>query len=184
MVAKWRSKVLQNAPLWPALSDNWSRKPIFGLFESSHFTQVLLKLQGNVVVRGEILINKASWLEYQYVSREATNFKWYHQNMLVPIKMGCFPVFHKDGMMYIFDLKHVLLAHLCRRLRGELLVYQWLHRPSVRQHFKTSSPEKPLGQLNSNFIWRLLRMGERKFVQMVLVTWPRWPPCPYMVKTL
>ena len=57
-------------------------------------------------------------------------------------------------------------------------------RPSVRQHFQTSSPLKPQGQLNSNFIWRLLRMGERKFVQMVSVTWPRWPPCPYMVKTL
>ena len=58
-------------------------------------------------------------------------------------------------------------------------------RPSVvRQHFQTSSPLKLLGQLNSYFIWRLLRMGERKFVQMVLVTWPRWPPCPYMVKTL
>ena len=26
--------------------------------------------------------------------------------------------------------------------------------------------------------------GERKFVQMVQVTWPIWPPCPYMVKTL
>ena len=59
-----------------------------------------------------------------------------------------------------------------------------VRRPSVRQHFQTSSPLKPLGQLNSNFIWRLLRMGERKFIQMVLVTWPRWPPCPYMVKTL
>ena len=58
-------------------------------------------------------------------------------------------------------------------------------RPSsVRQHFQTSSPLKPLGQLNSNFIWRLLRMGEWKFVQMFLVTWPRWLPCPYMVKTL
>ena len=27
---------------WPALSDNWSWKPIFGLFEDDHFTQVLL----------------------------------------------------------------------------------------------------------------------------------------------
>ena len=27
---------------WPALSDNWSWKPIFGLFESGRFTQVLL----------------------------------------------------------------------------------------------------------------------------------------------
>ena len=55
---------------------------------------------------------------------------------------------------------------------------------SVRQHFQTSSPLKPLGQLNSNFIWRLLRTLERKFVQIVLVTWPRLPPRPYMVKTL
>ena len=53
-----------------------------------------------------------------------------------------------------------------------------VRRPSVRQHFQTSSTLKPQGQLNSNFIWRLLRMGEQKFVQMVLVTWPRWPPCP------
>ena len=27
-------------------------------------------------------------------------------------------------------------------------------------------------------------MGERKFVQLVLVSWPRWPPCPYMIKAL
>ena len=27
-------------------------------------------------------------------------------------------------------------------------------------------------------------MGERKFVQMVQVTLPVWPPCPYIVKTL
>ena len=60
----------------------------------------------------------------------------------------------------------ILLAHLSRRLMGELIVYQSLRRPSVRtsvrpssvgQHFQTSSPLKPLGQLNSNFIWRLLR---------------------------
>ena len=36
---------------------------------------------------------------------------------------------------------------------------------------------------NSHFIWNFSGMGERKFVQMVLVTWPRWPPCPFMVKT-
>ena len=77
------------------------------------------------------------------------------------------------------------LAHLSGRLIGELIVYQWLRRPSgVRKHFQTSSPLKLPGQLNSYFIWRLLRMGERKFVQMVLVTWPRWPPHPYMVKNL
>ena len=54
---------------------------------------------------------------------------------------------------------------------SELIVYQSLGRlsvclSSIRQHFQTSSPLKPLGQLNSNVIWRLLRTGERKFVQM------------------
>ena len=62
------------------------------------------------------------------------------------------------------------LAHLSRKLMGELIVYQSLRRPSVRPQFQTSSPLKPLGQLNSNYIWRLLRTRERKFVQMVLVT--------------
>ena len=54
----------------------------------------------------------------------------------------------------------------------------------VCQHFQTSSPLKPLGRLKPKFIWSLLRMGERKLVQMVQVTRPRWSPCPYMVKTL
>ena len=84
------------------------------------------------------------------------------------------------------------LAHLSQRLSGELIVYQWLRRqsvrasvrpPVVRQHFQTSSSLKLLGQLNSYFIWRLPRIGERKFIQIVLVTWPRWPPRPNMVKT-
>ena len=55
----------------------------------------------------------------------------------------------------------------------------------VCQHFQTSSPLKPLGRLKPNFIWSLLGTGERKFVQTVQVTLPRWPPpCPCIVKTL
>ena len=53
----------------------------------------------------------------------------------------------------------------------------------VFQYFQTSSLQKPLGRLKPNFMWILLGTGERKFVQMVLVTWPRWPPCPYIFKT-
>ena len=53
----------------------------------------------------------------------------------------------------------------------------------VSQRFQISS-RKPLGQSKSNFIWSLHGMGERTFVQLVQVTWPRWPPCPYMVKAL
>ena len=50
--------------------------------------------------------------------------------------------------------------------------------------FQTTSALKPLGQCCSNFIWSLLRLGEGKNAKMVMVHWPRWPPCPYMVKTL
>ena len=32
-------------------------------------------------------------------------------------------------------------------------------------------------------MWSLHEMKEWKWVQMVYVTWPRWPPCLYMVKT-
>ena len=34
---------------WPALSNNWSWKPIFGLFESGHFTEVLLYIGIRIV---------------------------------------------------------------------------------------------------------------------------------------
>ena len=54
--------------------------------------------------------------------------------------------------------------------------------PSVNI-FKRLSSLKPLSQFCPNFIWSLLRVGERKIAKMVVVHWPRWPPCPYMVKT-
>ena len=38
--------------------------------------------------------------------------------------------------------------------------------------------------MKPNFMSILHGMWEQKFVQPVQVTWPRWPPCPYMVKTL
>ena len=60
------------------------------------------------------------------------------------------------------------LAHLSRRLTGELIGYPWIRRPSVvvvrRSHFQTSSPPKPLGQSKPNFMWSLLGKGERKFI--------------------
>ena len=32
-------------------------------------------------------------------------------------------------------------------------------------------------------MWTLHGSGEQKSVQGIWVTWPRWPPCPYMIKT-
>ena len=47
------------------------------------------------------------------------------------------------------------LAHLSRRLIGELLVYRGIRRPSVvrRQHFQTTSSLKPMGRFFSYFIY-------------------------------
>ena len=47
-----------------------------------------------------------------------------------------------------------------------------------------TSPLKPPSQFCSNFIWSLVRLGEREIAKMVVVLCPRWPPCPYMVKHL
>ena len=47
-----------------------------------------------------------------------------------------------------------------------------------------SSSIKSVQKMTLGFMWNLHRMGEWKLVQMVQVTWPIWPPCPYMVKTL
>ena len=60
-----------------------------------------------------------------------------------------------------------------------------VRRPSVvvRNAQRSSSP-KPLVRSKPNFMWSLLGLGERYFVRGIWVTWPRWPPCPYMVKTL
>ena len=54
-----------------------------------------------------------------------------------------------------------------------------VRRPPFSKIFsKTACP------IEAKFIWSLSGMGERKFVREVWSTWPRWPPHPYMVKTL
>ena len=52
----------------------------------------------------------------------------------------------------------------------------------IVENFKRP-PLKPLSQFCSNFIWSHLRVGKRKIAKIVGVRWPRWQPCPYMVKT-
>ena len=60
--------------------------------------------------------------------------------------------------------KSDILAHLSRRLIGELIVYPWSgvrrrrRRPSssVVHNAQNSSSQKPLGRLKSNFMWSLL----------------------------
>ena len=49
---------------------------------------------------------------------------------------------------------------------------------------KSCFSQKLLSHLEPNFSWKLMGAWEWKFIQMSRVTWPTWPPCPYMVKTL
>ena len=58
--------------------------------------------------------------------------------------------------------RFALLAHLSRRLSGELIVYAGLCRPYVPCQYVQTSPQKPLGRLKPGFMWSLLGTGEMK----------------------
>ena len=44
--------------------------------------------------------------------------------------------------------------------------------------------QKLLCRSEPNFVWKLSGTRNWKSDDLMLVTWPRWPPRPYMVKTL
>ena len=64
--------------------------------------------------------------------------------------------------------------------RGHSLTLVQGHSDSTFSNF---FPWETASRLKPNFIWILDGMGEWQLVQTVQVTWPRWSPCPYMVKT-
>ena len=62
-----------------------------------------------------------------------------------------------DIFKYILLILFIFLAHLSRRLIGELLVYRGIRRPSVCQHFQTTSPLKR--EANSSHISYIASIG-------------------------
>ena len=58
-----------------------------------------------------------------------------------------------------------------------------MHAYGKNVELQMTSPLEPLYQCCSNFIWSLPGAGEWKIAKLVAVHWPRWQPCPYMVKT-
>ena len=54
----------------------------------------------------------------------------------------------------------------------------------VHTKIQTGFPQKLLGHSEINFVWKLSGTRKWKSDDMMLLTWPRRPPCPYMVKTL
>ena len=80
------------------------------------------------------------------------------------------------------------LAHLSQWLTSEFIGYVGLRRLSSvvvrrRPHSLNTFSSEAAGPVKVKFHMELLWEGGTK-VQTVLVTWPRWPPCPYMIKTL
>ena len=55
------------------------------------------------------------------------------------------------------------------------------HIPLISDSF--FSDAMPLDRLKSVYILNLHETKVLKFIESGEVTWPRWPPCPYMVKT-
>ena len=75
----------------------------------------------------------------------------------------------------------MMVIHRCLTfftVRSSLLPYVFVWEKCWE--FQTTSP---LGQCCSNFIWSLLGAAEWKIAKTVAVVWPKWPPCPYMLKT-
>ena len=54
----------------------------------------------------------------------------------------------------------------------------------VHTKIQTGFSQKLLCRSKPNFLWKLSGTRKWKSDDVMLVTWPRWPPCPYMVKTL
>ena len=70
-IAEW--SILQY--FWPTLSDNWSWKPIFKLFESGNFTQVLLYDLG-FKVHGQKILKLSVWFATQHSLLKTFFFKF------------------------------------------------------------------------------------------------------------
>ena len=54
----------------------------------------------------------------------------------------------------------------------------------VHSKIQTGFSQKLLCCSEWNFVWKISGTMKWKVDNMVLVTWPRWPPRPYTVKTL
>ena len=84
------------------------------------------------------------------------------------------------------DLNGSRSRHLIRRyvsIEGQGHFLTW-DQGRVHIKIQTGFSQKLLYRSESNFVWKLLCTRKWKSDDMILVTWPRWPPHPYMVKTL
>ena len=75
---------------WPALSDNWSCKPFFGLFESGRFTQVWLytKCRRQLITRFSMLF-KTEYCEQRGIKVKNVFFSLYMSPVTITMDKEC-----------------------------------------------------------------------------------------------
>ena len=93
-----------------------------------------------------------------------------------------FGYFIRDGRSTKVAKIMVVHWHLTFLQQGQVCFPMHLYGKKCSE-FQTTSPLESLGQCCSNFIWSLPGAGEWKIAKMVAIHWPRWPPCPFVVKT-
>ena len=112
-------------------------------------------------IRIQVLVHSITCFISRYFYFEI--FWYMRSRQWVMYKIDCSPLFHFSSS----EPKSYLRSNGCTNDSGVHVC------PSVvGHHFQTFSPLEPPGQLNK-FHMETLEWGEPKFVQMVLVTWPR-----------
>ena len=119
-------------------------------------------------------------------------------NALFATERLCYTAINERTILH----ENLSLAHLSQRLIGELIGYSWSgvrlsvrrRRPSVRRRRPSVRRRRPQCSkiffsetalpIIAKFYVEPPWVRERCFVRGIWVTWPRWPPRPYMLKTL
>ena len=80
----------------------------------------------------------------------------------------------------VCDLKLHKIMKICEYWRSR----SFLDRDPKSVTYESGFSQKPLGQSKPIFICKLSGSRKWKFIDMMLITWPKWLPRPHMVKTL
>ena len=88
-------------------------------------------------------------------------------------------------MIYETQPRSMSFTDLCpRSLRFNIFKLLFKKKKKKKKPFEAKFHKKPAWDVKLNFIKSLHGMLGWKFIQIFWVTWPRWLPGPYMVKTL
>ena len=95
--------------------------------------------------------------------------------------LNCFCFFPKVDSFNTIQAEVIILTWNVKRQfqRSRFTIQSRSLILEAHQYIKTQFSQKPLGQLNTNFQWRLLKLSGVNINQVVMVTSTRWRPRPY-----